>query len=226
MLNEFAKYFNQLNKGFTPSFSSNIGMAAGLVNTGVSGDPDEIEIKDSKGIASGKYSKSKIQRLCAADKAVGVDPYQALGIGLQENANGLKKQQQEVKDENGKVLRGRRGRGGFGNVTNLPFSDKENEYINNMTDQGYDADSIRLVFALKKKLDYAKQLGYNDPAAQLQAYNGYGVLKPEMFGGATKAYGVDITNGVDLKKNPLYGKRVLQLKSDLMNNKDLQGLLQ
>lgn len=179
------------------------------------GDGEEILFKDSAGLKSGKYSKGNIMDLIKAAKAFGVDPLEAIGIAIQEE--GFKKPNESSK--------GRRGRGGIGNVTNLKFSDKENSMLNQYYDKGYDLDSIRLAYAVKLKNDYAKQLGFNDDAARLQAYNGYGKLTPALFGGATKAYGVDITNGVDLKKNPLYGKRILALKKDLMSNKDIAALL-
>ena len=72
---------------------------------------------------------------------------------------------------------------------------------------------------------YAKSLVLNDESSQLQAYNGLGLITPKQFGGATKAYGVDITNGVDLKKNPLYGKRIMQLRGDLSKDKSIMELL-
>lgn len=190
-------------KGLTPS----------VVSTEGDPDPNSISFKDSLGLKSGKYPKDKIVKLIQASKALGVNPMDSLPIAMQENAFSLGSKPRP------------RNRGGFGNVDNSLFDDKDNQLINDLSGKGYDQNALKLALALKKKMAYAKQLGLNDEASQLQAYNGLGVITPKQFGGATKAYGVDITNGVDLKKNPLYGKRVIQLRSDLGSNKDILQLM-
>lgn len=218
MLQEFSKYFNQLNKNFVPSFSPNMGMVGGMTNIDSDGDPNEIEFKDSKGLKSGKYSKDTIQKLVAASKALGVDPYQTIAIGLQESGLGT-----NIKRNSHTRARKETS---IGTVhTGDLFDDNDLKTIDQLKAKGFDENSLQLALALKKKLAYAKQLGFNNEDAMLQAYNGYGTITPKQFGGATTAYGVDISNGVDLRKNPLYGKRVLQLKNDLMANKDLQSLI-
>lgn len=203
----------------SPEFQKTLLKIATTSTSSPPGDGDEILIKDSAGLKTGKYSKLKIANLLKAAKAVGVDPTEALGIALQEGAFG--KGNSKTTEE----TRSRRNRAGLGNVTNAGFGEKDNQFINDLAAKGYDYDSVKLAYALKLKNNYAKQLGFNDDALRLQGYNGYGTLTPKLFGGATTAYGVDITNGVDLKKNPLYGKRVLQLKKDLMSNADIAALL-
>lgn len=186
---------------------------------GEGGDDDEnVSIKDSAGLKSGNYSRDRIANLFKASQALGVDPYEALGIALQEGAFGAGESKTTEK------TRSRRNRAGLGNVTSA-LDENDLQLVNDYASKGLDMDSVKLALALKKKKEYAKHLGFTDPAAMLQAYNGYGTLTSNMLGGAKKAYGVEIGNGIDLKKNPLYGKRILQLKKDLMSNKDLQALL-
>lgn len=180
------------------------------------GDPTQISIKDSAGIKSGQYPKARMVSIIKAAKAVGVDPYQALALGLQETGFATHKNQTGGG--------GRRNRSSLGSVDMNLFDDKDRDVMAQMQQQGHDGDSIALALALKKKLAYAKQLGYKDEAMQLQGYNGYGTITKDMFGGADKAYGVPIGTGIDMKKNPLYGKRLVQLKKDLMGNKELAAL--
>lgn len=64
---------------------------------------------------------------------------------------------------------------------------------------------------LKYKMDYAKRLGYNDELFQIQAYNGLG-------------YNDDY--GVDMKKNPIYGKQIQDLKENVIKkNPEIQDFI-
>jgi hypothetical protein len=181
--------------------------------------PEEtIYINDSLGVKSGKYPKSKIINLIKAAKAIGVNPHQALALGLQETGFATHK------NKTGQGAQGRRNRSSLGSVNPDLFDDNDIQTLTDLQSQGYDSEALALSLALKKKMAYAKQLGYNDEAMQLQGYNGYGTVTKDTFGGADKAYGVPIGSGIDMKKNPLYGKRLVQLKNDLMNNKELAAL--
>lgn len=207
--------------GISSPLNSHDAIVSSLVNTAngnENGDPDEINVKDSAGIKSGKYSKAKMLSVIKASKAIGVDPYQALALGLQETGFATHK------NKSAGAAQSRRNRSSLGSVDMNLFDDKDRELMAQMQQQGQDSDSIALALALKKKLAYAKQLGYKDEAMQLQGYNGYGTITKDMFGGADKAYGVPIGSGIDMKKNPLYGKRLVQLKKDLASNKDIAAL--
>jgi hypothetical protein len=180
--------------------------------------PDMININDSLKIKSGKYPKEKIVNIIKASKAIGINPYDAVALALQENGFST------FKNKTTEESRGRRNRQALGSVGNVGFDDKDYDEISKLSANGLDLQSVTLAKALQKKMMYAKSLGYNDPAMQLQAYNGYGKITKEMFGGADKAYGVPIGDGIDMKKNPLYGKRLLQLRNDLMNDKNISSL--
>jgi hypothetical protein len=178
------------------------------------GDGDTIPIKDSSGLKSGKYSKATIQGIIKGAKATGVDPFQALALSLQETGLGTA------------MVHGRRGKFAVPIGQTHDFSDQQQQELDALNQKtGIDPEYLKLGIALRDKLRYAKQLGFNDEASQLQAYNGYGTLTKEKLGGADKAYGVPVGNGIDMRKNPLYGKRLVQLKNDLMANKDISSLI-
>lgn len=208
---------------------SNVGASDVAANTvlssltagGEPGDPNDpnepkIKLKDSKNIKSGDFSKKHIEGIINASKSLGIDPYQALALAWQESGFASAKE--------------KKGRGGFIIKPSLaqikdiePAQEKEVEEKAKAT--GIDPMYLKLGVVLRDKMKYAKQLGFNDEASQLQAYNGYGTITPRQFGGATKAYGVDISNGVSMKKNPLYGKRLLELKSDIANHPEIKKMV-
>jgi len=178
--------------------------------------PEEpkIGIKDSQGLKSGRYSKKHIEGIIAASKAVGADPYQALALGLQESGLGTAK----LKRRLGKVD------APLAMVHDFePAQQKELEDTAQKT--GIDPEYLKLAIVLRDKVKYGKQLGFTDEASQLQAYNGYGTIK-KAIGGPTKMYGVDIGDGLDMKKNPLYGKRLVALKYDIANNPEIRELIE
>jgi len=73
------------------------------------------------------------------------------------------------------------------------------------------------------KMKKADRLGLKDEVARLQVYNGLGVIKPSTeqdYHGfkMKKAYGVPIPKeGISMKKNPLYGKQVMDLRDNVLN---------
>ncbi len=192
----------------------NIINLAALASIGGGSEDPTIPIKDSSGLKSGKYSKATIQGIIKGAKATGVDPYQALALSLQETGLGTA------------MVHGRRGKFAVPIGQTHDFSDAQQAELDQLHQKtGIDPEYLKLNIALRDKLKYAKQLGFNDEASQLQAYNGYGTLTRQAFGGADKAYGVPIGNGIDMRKNPLYGKRLVQLKNDLMQNQDIKAML-
>lgn len=204
--------------GNAPVPNPNLAVSPQISNIlGGGGDPpdnDLIDLRDSKGVKAGKYSRAKIMSAIKAARAVGVDPAQYLALGWQESDLG-----------NAKV-KGRRGSWDAPFAMAHDIDDNQQKEIEALAQKtGVDPLILRGAVALRGKLQYAKQLGFKDEASALQAYNGYGTITPKQFGGATQAYGVDISNGVDMRKNPLYGKRLLELKQDILKNKAIQQLL-
>lgn len=176
----------------------------------------KINIKDSRGYKSGSYSRKHIEGIIKASKAVGIDPYQALALTLQESEFATAKP--------------RKFRGGgistptLGQIMDFePAQEKELDEKSKTT--GIDPMYLKVAIALRDKIKYAKQLGFKDEASQLQAYNGYGTITKRTFGGADKAYGVPIGEGIDMKKNPLYGKRLVELKNDISSIPEIKKMV-
>lgn len=211
-----------------------IRLASILENQPVNmGDPPgtgSISLKDSKGIKKGNYSKDKITGLIKAAKAVNVDPHQLLALAWQESDLGGDVKNQPVDDPNVIIGRGKgRSSGSIGQIKD--FSEGQYKEMSDIAAKtGINSGYLKTAIALRDKLKYAKQLGFNDEAMALQAYNGYGKLTPPKDASGKvvpkKYYGQLVgEEGIDMKKNPLYGKRLIELKNDLMKNKDIQSLI-
>ena len=192
-------------------------------------DPDYLSLKDSKNLKSGKFKKEHIVNLLKAAKATGVDPNQLLALTWQESNLGGTKEQilGEQKRRQDLIAQGKRpGRGSLQvnlGQMNDGIDDPE-ELANLSTKTGISTNYLAPAIMLRNKLKYAKQLGFSDPALQLQSYNGYGKLKMQP---GDKYYGQAYPQGgvIDMRKTPLYGKRLLELRSDIQKNKDIQDLL-
>jgi hypothetical protein len=184
------------------------------------GDGDQLFIKDSKGVKSGKYSKENISKVIQAAKAIGVDPYEALSIALQES--GFGKTASKTTEQSST----RRNRAGIGNVT-TQLSDKELEYLNGLAGKGLDMGALKMAYILKMKNADAKNHGFDSSdALRLQGYQGWAKKYTKaMNGGSDKILGVNIGDGLDLTQNPITGARLVQLREDMKKNKDIQGLL-
>jgi hypothetical protein len=78
------------------------------------------------------------------------------------------------------------------------------------------------VNAYKAKMKEADRLGIKDPALRLQVYNGMGTVTPKTeknYHGfeMQKIYGVPIPKeGINMKKNPLYGKQVMDIRDNVL----------
>jgi hypothetical protein len=85
------------------------------------------------------------------------------------------------------------------------------------------SDLEALTNAYITKMKEADRLGIKDDATRLQVYNGLGVVKPSTEQGyhgfkMKKIYGVPVPNaGINMKKNPLYGKQVMDLRDNVLN---------
>lgn len=86
-----------------------------------------------------------------------------------------------------------------------------------------DLDPYGYMDILKSKMALAKSKGHTNEEMQLQFYNGTGKLFPGTEAGyhgfqAGKFYGVPVTSsGLDLMKNPLYGKQVIDLRDNVIS---------
>ena len=92
--------------------------------------------------------------------------------------------------------------------------------INNLQSR---SDLEALTNTYISKMKKADKLGLTDEALRLQVYNGLGVIKPSTeqdYHGfkMKKIYGVPVPNeGISMKKNPLYGKQIMDLRDNVLN---------
>ena len=150
-------------------------------------------------LTSGKYNQDTIKKIVVAANKIGIDPYTALSVGLQETKLG-------TTDGNiGHTI-------GKQDVNTKDIKSSEEYFVN----------------VLKSKMDYANKLGIKDEDTILQTYNGLGKVYPETeqnYHGfkMKKVYGVDVPKeGIDMRKNPLYGKRIVDLRDNVLKqNPDL-----
>lgn len=110
--------------------------------------------------------------------------------------------------------------------TGLAVAMQESKIGNTDTNLGhvlgsrYIPNSANFTKIIKEKQDYAKKLGFNNEATQIQAYNGLGKISPNQVSYGSKlsqVYGVTVPKeGIDMKKNPLYGKRIIDLRDNVI----------
>lgn len=197
-------------------------------NTPATQDADYLDLKDSSNLKSGKFKKEHIVNLIKAAKATGVDPNQLLALTWQESNLGGTKQQIEEQQAKRQQIMAQGKRAGHGNLQSnlgqITGVDNPDELAALSAKTGLNSQYLAPALILRDKLKEAKQLGFTDPALQLQMYNGVGKLK--MAPGA-KYYGQSFPQGgvIDMRQTPLYGKRLLSLSSDLQKNKDIQNLI-
>jgi hypothetical protein len=164
--------------------------------------PIDYELQYS-GDPSKKYpvSSDVMKQIVATSVGMGYDPKRALAVALQESGIG------RTDPNYFHVLRGKTKSG----------KDRIPEEYQNLT---MDELGIQL---LKDKQKLANKLGYTTPEMELQTYNGLGKIfrdtEKDYHGfEMQKIYGVPIPEeGIDLRKNPLYGKRIMDLEKEVVS---------
>lgn len=186
---------------------------------GGDGDGKTIKIKDSRknDAVTGKpvadtdrksveASVPLMQKIITSAKSNGVDPYNALAVALQEtNMGGSFK--------------------GMGSTADNPFMlthnyDKNGKWTNYAPDW-VNKDNIDASMKLmKQKMDAAQKSGKNTDEDVIQSWNGYGKLGTHMdeTQGIKSWYGipVDKAHNIDMNTNPVYGKRVTDLRDNIL----------
>jgi hypothetical protein len=131
-----------------------------------------------------------IRRIAEKAKEYNIDPYTALAIGIQET--------------------------GFKKADN-PFS--VFNMVENVEDMSaMDEDPVGFsIRKLSEKFTYAKKLGKKTDEDIIQSWNGYGKVKAGTEGIKDTAYGIDISKEpLDMNKNPVYGKRVKDIRDNIL----------
>jgi len=156
----------------------------------------------------------------------GVDPHTLISLTLQESGIGTAKKKASI-------VSGRHSRNTgtdfLGQVND--FSPLQEEEMGRLSStSGISSDYLKPAIVLRDKLKYAERLGFKDDDLKLQAYNGYGKLLPQKDASGksipTKYYGIDVPEeGIDMRKTPLYGRRLIELKKSILNNKEINDLI-
>jgi hypothetical protein len=131
-----------------------------------------------------------VKRVVEKATKYGVDPYTALAMNLQETGF-----QDKYSDNPYFIVQGFKSR--------EEVEDFEKDPIN---------FSMKM---LRDKHDYAKKLGKTKEEDVIQAWNGYGKIGPQR--GINRVYGIDVSNEpIDMNKNPVYGKRIVDLRDNVL----------
>lgn len=211
--------YYQEGKDFKPKtisqFGSTLSPINPLMSKGSQGDrtidlidPRKVRATTGKPIVanrdlvSGKYDGVPMEEIIKRTKKRGLkeeDAWNLMSIGLQETGLG------KIGDE-----------WNIGHVTGWT---SENTYDN-------------MIDAYVEKMAIADRLKYTDPALRLQLYNGTGMITPksdfEYHGFKMDSiYGVPIPKGgINMKKNPLYGKQILDLRDNVLKkNLEVQKMM-
>ena len=148
-------------------------------------------------LMGGNYNSEVVQDIIQKANQIGVDPWTALAVGLQETLLGKN-------DIN------------LGHVEAPTAADSGLEKF----------DPYGYINVLKDKLAWANKDSVDNEALALQYYNGTGSLFPnteEDYHGfqMQKAYGVPIPKeGLDMQKNPLYGKQIIDLRENVLKQNE------
>jgi hypothetical protein len=155
------------------------------------------KINPNVDLKSGKYNKTVVDKIVKKAKSAGVDPATMLAIALQE--------------------------------TNFGKSDSN---LGHLLNKSNNSNPYSYIDFYKDKLDEAKKAKINDELLQIQYYNGLGTITPKTekkYHGfeMQKIYGVPIpAGGINMRKNPLYGKQIKDLRDNvILQNAYIKGLL-
>ena len=150
-------------------------------------------INPNADLKSGDYHTGVIGEIARAARAYNQDPQELMAIALQES--------------------------------NLGKTDPSYGHAIDYSDPEGRGDAYDLAFAKSEKDKLAASKGYgNDELRKLQAYNGLGSVYPsteaEYHGfNMGSIYGVPLTNaGINMADNPLYGKRIVDLRDNVLRN--------
>jgi hypothetical protein len=186
-----------LSKGWLEGKTSPLKITDKRITDLITGQP----VKDT-GRLGGQVDPAFVAEVVQKSMQRGMDPYTALAISHQETG-GFKKDYMD-------------------NPFSILWPNPEELAKYDLDPIGYSLDF------LADKLKLAEKLGKKTFAEQVQFFNGTGRIMPDTFGRPMKkVYGVDIPpEGISMKENPLYGKRVEDIRNNiLLQNTDLVRLV-
>ena len=149
-------------------------------------------LRPNSDLVGGKYSSNHLDKLMQEAKRQKLSKQDMINL----SAMGFQETKWDKEDE-----------GNIGHtIGNWKGKDEYQDFIN----------------AYKLKMKEADRLGIKDPATRLQIYNGFGKVYPSTekdYHGFNmkKIYGVPVPKeGIDMKKNPLYGKQVMDIRDNVL----------
>jgi hypothetical protein len=153
---------------------------------------------DKVGRLGGTVDEDHIKQVVEKAKKHGIDPYTALAMNMQETS---------FKDE----------------YQDNPFMAILKDPTDLLTFQEDPIDYSMQKFS--EKQDRAKKQGKSTDAELIQSWNGYGKISSDM--GGNKLYGIDISKEpLDMTKNPVYGKRIIDIRDNILKkNPDIVKLV-
>lgn len=153
-------------------------------------------INPNRDLVSGKYGLDHIRSVVNAAKRYGIDPLTLLAVDMKETTLGKK-------SINSKWFNG--------NVGQVNMNDKDIKVHSLLKDANVNSGEQpfdRFARAYLTKQNDANRFGITDEAKRIQLYNGDRLNKD--------SYGVKVPKGgIDLSKNPLYGKDVLDYRNNV-----------
>lgn len=173
---------------------------------------------DQKSNFSGSYDPDIIKDMITVAKQKGIDPYTFLAMGMQETTLGQQQFHKNVEMDNNYL--------GYpeARLNVLAADDIDWDKVDNKNWDGKsESDKRQYILGLsadllKQKLTTADKIGYKNEANKLQVWNGTGNISGKAWDSPPKQiYGVDVPpEGIDPKKNPLFGKRIIDLRDNII----------
>jgi len=172
-----------------PTYPSRVRINDPRTINATSGKPINANVD----LKSGDYHTGVIGEIARAARAYDQDAQELMAIALQE--------------------------------TNLGKADPNYGHVLDYYDPQDRGSAYDLAFAKTKKDELANSKGFgNNELLKLQAYNGLGSVYPSTEAGyhgfnMSSIYGVPLTGaGINMVENPLYGKRIVDLRDNVLKN--------
>ena len=175
-------------------------------------------IRPNKDLVTGKYDADRISNIASVAKLYGIDPNLLLSIDLQETGFGT------IGEDPGSES--------IGHTKGYNLSDLKTPSKRGSDEDVFDDRYDFFARAYLEKMAEGKRQGLTDSLDIIQNYNGRGIVTPytelDYHGFPMKEiYGVPLPEkGISMKQNPLYGKRIFDLRENVVKqNPDLQRLI-
>lgn len=175
-------------------------------------------IRPNKDLVGGKYDADRISNIASVAKLYGIDPNLLLSIDLQETGFGT------IGEDPGSES--------IGHTKGYNLSDLKTPSKRGSDEDVFDDRYDFFARAYLEKMAEGKRQGLTDSLDIIQNYNGRGIITPKTenkYHGfdMKEIYGVPLpTKGISMKQNPLYGKRIFDLRENVIKqNPDLQRLI-